>query len=88
MLDTTSKEAIYNAIADILETDFECSRETLVPTANLFEDLNLDSIDAVDLIVKLKKIAKIDVKPEDFKQIRTLWDTTEVVFKILNDQQN
>ena len=87
MLDITSKEAIFSAIADILEKDFECSRESLVPEVNLFEDLNLDSIDAVDLIVKLKKIAKIDVKPEDFKQIRTLWDTTEVVHKILNDQQ-
>ncbi|MCL1892778.1 MAG: acyl carrier protein [Holophagaceae bacterium] len=88
MLDITSKEDVFNAIVDILERDFECSRESLVPDANLFEDLNLDSIDAVDLIVKLKKIAKLDVTPEDFMQIRTLRDTTEVVHRILNNQQN
>jgi acyl carrier protein len=85
MIDTSSKDEIFNAIADILEEDFECPREKLAPEAQMFQDLDLDSIDAVDLIVKLQKMAKIKVAPEDFKQIKTLWDITEVVHRILNE---
>ena len=86
MIDTTSKDSIFNAIVDILESDFEFEREKLVPEAQLFQDLDLDSIDAVDLIVKLQKMTKVKVSPEDFKQIKTLCDTVEVVHKIINEQ--
>ena len=86
-MDVTSKDEIFNAVVDILERDFEFSREKLVPDAQMFQDLDLDSIDAVDLIVKLQKMAQVKVAPDDFKQIKTLWDITEVIHKILNKQR-
>ena len=85
MVDISNKNEIFDAICDILEQEFECDREMLKPEARLFEDLDLDSIDAVDLIVKLQKMIKTKVKPEEFKQIRTLWDVTEVIYNIVNN---
>ena len=87
MIDATNKDAIFSAIADILEKDFECPREKLAPQALISEDLDLDSIDAVDLIVRLQKMAKIKVRPEDFKQMATLGDVAEVIHKKLSQQQ-
>jgi acyl carrier protein len=86
MADIKSKEDIFKTVADILEKDFECPREKLLPEAQMFQDLDLDSIDAIDLIVKLQNIASVRVSPDDFKQIRTLWDITEVIHKILTEQ--
>ena len=45
-----SKEDIFKAITDVLVNDFECEQNKLKPDANLFADLDLDSIDAVNLI--------------------------------------
>jgi len=87
MADTKSKEEIFGAVADILEKEFECPREKLLPEAQLFQDLDLDSIDAVDLIVKLQNMADIKVAPDDYRQIKTVGDVAEVVHKILNEQQ-
>jgi acyl carrier protein len=78
-----SKDEIFGAIADILEKDFECPREKLLPEARLFQDLDLDSIDAIDLIVKLQNMADIKVSRDDFRQIQTLQDITEAVHRML-----
>lgn len=51
--------------------------------ARLYEDLDFDSIDAVDMIVKLKEMTGKTVKPEDFKTARTISDVVEAVYKML-----
>jgi acyl carrier protein len=85
--DIKDKDAVYKEICNILVADFECEPSRLTPEVKLFEELDLDSIDAVDLVVKLQKITGIKVKPEDFKQIRTLGDVLEVVYALLNNQE-
>ena len=84
MIDIKNKDEILNAIIDLLEKEFELPREKLTPDAKMFEDLDLDSIDAVDLIVKLQKMTGTKVQPEEFKQIRTLSDIADVIHNILN----
>lgn len=86
MAKKVDKDHILKTIMDILEEDFDCPREKLVPEARLFEDLDLDSIDAVDLIVRLQKIIKKKVSPENFQQIRTLDDIAEVINTIVNEE--
>ena len=78
------KESINKTICEILERDFECERDLLKPDAKLFEELNLDSIDAVDLVVKLQKMTGKQVNPEEFKSIRTLQDLVDAVHKVVN----
>lgn len=81
-----NSQEIERKIKEILVADFEIDAEKLVPEAKLFEDLDLDSIDAVDMIVRLQQITGLKVKPEDFKQIRTLGDIVTVVEKLVNEQ--
>ena len=77
------KEAIFNKIADVLAAEFECARAKLVQEARLFEDLDLDSIDAVDLVVRIQRETGIKVVAEDFKSIRTLGDVVDVIARLM-----
>lgn len=72
-------------IKEILVKDFECDPARLVPEVNLFSDLDLDSIDAVDLVVRLQQETGRKVNPEEFRKIRTLADVTAAVKKLLAD---
>ncbi len=78
-----SKEDIYNYLCDILCDEFETERALIKPDANLFDELDLDSIDAVDLAVRLQKFTDKRISPEEFKQIRTVNDVVEAVYKLL-----
>lgn len=75
---------IEKTIKDILVAEFECDPAALRPETNLFTELDLDSIDAVDLVVRLQQETKKKVNPEDFRQIRTLADVTKAVSKLVN----
>lgn len=69
-----SKEEIINTLSKILIDDFEIEAEDISLEANLYEDLDLDSIDAVDLVVKLSEITGKKINPEAFKRVRTVDD--------------
>ena len=64
---------------------FEIDEQAITLEARLYEDLDFDSIDAVDMIVKLKEMTGKTVKPEDFKTARTINDVVEAVYKMLNN---
>ena len=71
-----------------LVNDFEMDAAKVVPEARLYEDLNLDSIDAVDLIVKLKQYIPRNVDPEVFKQMRTLQDVVDGVYELTQETKD
>ena len=81
-----TNEEIYKKVADILEELFEIDPDDIRPEANLYQDLDIDSIDAVDLVVELKKMTGKKIKPEDFKAVRTVADVVDEVEKLLNDE--
>lgn len=78
-----TEQEIEKTIRDILVADFEVDPEKLKPETNLFTELDLDSIDAVDLIVRLQQETGKKVNPEDFRQIRTLQDVVTAVAKLV-----
>ena len=78
-----SKEEIYNKLCEILEEEFETEKFAIIPEANLFSDLNLDSIDAVDLAVRLQQFTEKRIAPEEFKQIRTVNDVVDAVYSLI-----
>ena len=78
-----TKAEIEQKIKDILVSDFEVDAAKLTPDVNLFTDLDLDSIDAVDLVVRLQQEVKKKVNPEDFRRIRTLSDVVDAVEKLV-----
>lgn len=78
-----SKEEIYNKLCEILAEEFEIDKSLMNDDANLFTDLDLDSIDAVDLAVRLQQFTDKRISPEEFKKIRTLSDVVEAVHSLL-----
>ncbi len=83
MAEKYSREEIYNKIVEILVCDFEQKEENIKPESNLFEDLDFDSIDAVDLAVRLQQFTTKKITPEEFKKIKTLNDVLDVIEKLL-----
>lgn len=81
-----TREDVLGRINDVLADEFEIGRAKLVPEARLFEDLDLDSIDAIDLVVRLQQQTSLKVKAEDFKAIRTLGDVADVIVKLAAEQ--
>ncbi len=79
---TMTKEAIYQKVVAILAETFDLQPEMLAPDALLVQDLDLDSIDAVDLVVKLQQYTNKKIDPETFKQIRTINDVVNVLFRL------
>lgn len=78
-----SQEEIFEKLKTILVDDFEIAPEKLTLDANLFEDLELDSIDTVDLAVKLQEFTEKKISPENFKQIRTVNDVVLAIEELL-----
>jgi len=78
-----SREEIYERLTVALEELFDIPPEKVTPESKLFEELDLDSIDAVDLIVKLQEITGRRIKPEQFKAVRTVGDVLDCVEKLL-----
>ncbi len=78
-----TREQIFDRLKSILVDDFEIEPEKIVSEANLFEDLEFDSIDAVDLAVKLQDFTEKKISPENFKQIKTIDDVVTAIEKLL-----
>lgn len=78
-----TKEDILEKIIEILSDQFEVDAALITLDAKLFDDLDLDSIDAVDLIVTLQKVTGKKVEPEQFKQVRTIRDLVEAIHSII-----
>ena len=77
---------IFNKLKEILVSEFEIDASKITPEARLFEDLNFDSIDAVDLIVKMKHYIPEDkgaIDPEIFKEVRTIQDVVNALVPYL-----
>ena len=78
-----SLNLIDGKVSEILVEEFEIAEDMVKPEANLFEDLDLDSIDAVDLAVKLQFFTDKKISPENFKQIRTVDDVVTAIEELL-----
>ncbi|CAO3449828.1 acyl carrier protein [Azospirillum brasilense] len=78
-------DEIYARLQSYLEDMFEVPPEKISREARLFEDLDLDSIDAVDLVVKLQELTGRKFKPEEFKSVRTVGDVLDRVHALLQE---
>ena len=79
----TTKEEIYHWVVDILHEMFELDKSIITLDANLYSDLDIDSIDAVDLAVKLKQLTGKRLQPEVFKSVRTVQDVVDALVGLL-----
>ncbi|WP_250500902.1 acyl carrier protein [Caballeronia sp. GAWG1-5s-s] len=77
---------ILERIRAIFKENFGIAPERVTPPAHLFEELDLDSIDAVDLAIKLQEMTGRRIKPEEFKSVRTVGDVIAAVESLLAAQ--
>ena len=82
----TEQETIYQEVSGLLVKLFEIDPQDITPEARLYEDLELDSIDAVDMIVHLQKKTGKKIKPETFKSVRTVQDVVDAVEQLLREE--
>lgn len=80
-----TRDEIQDAVIAALNETFGIERARLVPKADLFKDLEIDSIDAIDLMVKLQKMIGKRMQPEAFKSVRTIEDVVTVIDKLVNE---
>jgi len=78
-----TKAEILEKLSELLEEYFEIPRAKVTLEANLYAELDLDSIDAVDLIVKLQDLTQKKIAPTDFKEVRTVGDVVEKVYDLM-----
>lgn len=72
------EEAIVK-IREIFSKNFNISPDSVTPASKLYEELGLDSLDAVDLVLELQELTGRKIKPEVFKGVRTVEDVVRVI---------
>jgi len=77
-----TKEEVFATLKQIMSEMFDLAPEDIVVDADLKQDLDIDSIDAVDLMVRLREITGKRINPEDFKAARTIQDVVDTVYRI------
>jgi acyl carrier protein len=78
-----SRDEIYRKVATILVDLFEIDPNSVSENALLYDDLDIDSIDAIDLIIELKSYTGKKVPPEEFKSIKTVGDIVNKISEML-----
>ena len=74
-----TKDELYSKLKETLVNDFDIDEADILPDANIITDLDLDSIDAVELIVKMKPLLNGKIEPEDFKSVKTVQDVVDIL---------
>ncbi len=85
-----TREEIKELVDNILITEFEKKKEEIKENASLFDDLELDSLDGIDLIVALEKAVKqkvgreVKIEEEKAKSLKTVGDIYNVISEMLS----
>ena len=79
-----NRDEIFTTLRDALVELFELDPARISLESNLYQDLEIDSIDAVDLIDHIKRQTGKKLAAEEFKAVRTVGDVVEAVLKLVN----
>ncbi|GBH20684.1 putative Acyl carrier protein [Pseudomonas syringae pv. actinidiae] len=79
-----TREDIFEILRAAMVELFELEPERVTLDANLYQDLEIDSIDAVDLIDHIKRKTGKKIAAEEFKSVKTVDDVVEAVYRLVN----
>ena len=80
------RDDIFQQVQGALVELFELEVADIKIESKLYEELDLDSLDAVDLVVHLQKLTGKKIKPEAFKMVRTVEDIVNAVEALLKEK--
>jgi acyl carrier protein len=78
-----TKDEILAEISASLVELFELEPSQVTFEAKLDEDLEIDSIDAVDLMDRLRRKTGRKISAEDFRSVRTVGELVDVVHRLV-----
>jgi acyl carrier protein len=78
-----TKEDIFIKLKEVLTEEFEIDSATIKAESQLYEDLDIDSIDAVDMIVRMKEFVQGKIDPVLFKNVRTVQDVVDMLYPLV-----
>lgn len=81
-----TRDEIFALLRDALVELFELETQQINLTANLYEDLEIDSIDAIDLIDHLKQKTGKKIAADQFKAVRTVGDVVDAVISVIEQE--
>jgi acyl carrier protein len=76
-----TREEIFDTLRSVLIELFEIEPERITPAANLYTDLEIDSIDAIDLIDQVRRQTGRKLDANDFRAVRTIEDVVEAMWQ-------
>ena len=79
------KDNIFRELRATLVELFEIDAARVVPEARLYEDLEIDSIDAIDLMDRLRRQTGRKISIENFRSVRTVGDLIQVIHGLVNE---
>jgi len=81
-----NRECIRAEVTAALVDLFELDPARVVPQARLYDDLEIDSIDAIDLIDRLRQVSGEKITAEQFRAVRTVDDLVDALHRLLNER--
>lgn len=79
-----TRDDIFETLRTALVELFELDSERIGLESNLYQDLEIDSIDAVDLIDHIQRKIGKKISADEFKSVRTVNDVVEAVYRLVN----
>ena len=84
---TPSKADVFKQVRSAFESEFGLPKDEIQLATHLFDDLDLDSIDAVDLAASMEESLGLSLRDDDLKSVRTVQDMVELVHGELATRQ-
>lgn len=78
-----TKEEILERVTSVLTQSFDLEPGLVTPTAHLIDDLDLDSIDAIDMVVGLEEETGLDISEDELKSVRVVQDVVDLLYRHL-----
>ena len=83
--DTMTRNEVFQKMKAILVAEFELDEDAVTPEAELYTEMDLDSIDVVDLIVKMKEYVPGKIDPAVFKTAKTMGDLVDIIYSLIQE---
>lgn len=83
-----TENEIFEFLKNVLTDYFEIDANKITMDARLNEDLDVDSIDAIDIMSYIKKETGREIEPAQFKEVKTIRDIIDIIMKQMNNNEN
>ena len=80
-----STQEIFEQLRSVLHELFEIDPGQVTLDAHLYNDLEIDSIDTIDLILRLKELTGRKIQPDQFRNVRTVGDAVAAIHTLMRN---